>query len=137
MFLNGSVKKTLEIVHEELQSDESLRSRTEWKPEDISELLEILVETLFKTIDGKIYFQRDGLPIGKSISKPMAGIYICIGLRRHSCLVKKVDSGKILCFGSGRWMIFFSSGEDQEMSRSCLCAPFMELNIQQIFSPIT
>ena len=44
--------------------------------EDISKLLEISVETYFKTIDGKIYFQRDGLPIGKSISKPMAGIYM-------------------------------------------------------------
>jgi len=50
--------------------------RTDWKPEDISKLLEISVETFFKTLDGKIYFQRDGLPIGKSISKPMAGIYM-------------------------------------------------------------
>ena len=39
-------------------------------------LLEISIETYFKTIDGKIYFQRDGLPIGKSISKPLAGIYM-------------------------------------------------------------
>ena len=39
-------------------------------------LLEISIETYFKTIDGKIYFQRDGLPIGKSISKPLAGIYV-------------------------------------------------------------
>ena len=57
-------------------SDESLGSRTEWKPEDILKLLEISVETYFKTLDGKIYFQKDGLPIGKSISKPMAGIYM-------------------------------------------------------------
>ena len=39
-------------------------------------LLEITIETYFKTLDGKIYFQRDGLPIGKSISKPLAGIYM-------------------------------------------------------------
>ena len=39
-------------------------------------LLEISIETHFKTMDGRIYFQRDGLPIGKSISKPLAGIYI-------------------------------------------------------------
>ena len=37
---------------------------------------DVSVETYFKTIDGKIYFQRDGLPIGKSISKPLAGIYM-------------------------------------------------------------
>ena len=40
--------------------------------------LEISIETYFKTIDGKLYFQRDELPIGKSISKPLAGIYIYI-----------------------------------------------------------
>ena len=37
---------------------------------------DVSVETYFKTIDGKIYFQRDGLAIGKSISKPLAGIYM-------------------------------------------------------------
>ena len=42
----------------------------------MSKLLEISVETYFKTLDGKVYFQRNGLPIGKSISKPMAGIYM-------------------------------------------------------------
>ena len=78
MFPNVLVKKTLEIVHDELWSDESLGYRTEWKPEDISKLLEISVETFFKTIDGKNYFQRDGLPIGKSISKPIAGIYALV-----------------------------------------------------------
>ena len=39
-------------------------------------LLEISIETYFKTLDGKIYFQGDGLPIEKSISKPLAGIYM-------------------------------------------------------------
>ena len=76
MFPNIPVKKSLEVVNEELLKDESLRLRTEWKPQDISRLLEISVETYFKMMDGKIYFQRDGLPIGKSISKPMAGIYM-------------------------------------------------------------
>ena len=76
MFPNIPVKKTLDVVKEELQIDETLTGRTDWKVEDISKLLEISVETYFKTIDGKIYFQRDGLPIGKSISKPMAGIYM-------------------------------------------------------------
>ena len=76
MFPNITVKKTLEVVNEGLLNDETLGLRTDWKPEDISKLLEISVETFFKTLDGKIYFQRDGLPIGKSISKPMAGIYM-------------------------------------------------------------
>ena len=76
MFPNVPVKKALEVVKEELINDESLRLRTDWKPQDVSKLLEISVETYFKTLDGKVYFQRNGLPIGKSISKPMAGIYM-------------------------------------------------------------
>ena len=76
MFPNIPVRKTLEVIKEVLWEDETLRNRTDWKPEDISKLLEISVGTYFKTLDGQIYFQRDGLPIGKSISKPMAGIYM-------------------------------------------------------------
>jgi len=63
-------------VREELQKDETLKSRTDWEIDDIMKLLEISIETYFKTLDGKIHFQRDGLPIGKSISKPLAGIYM-------------------------------------------------------------
>ena len=53
-------------------------------------LLEISIETYFKTIDGKIYFQRDGLPIGKSISKPLAGIYMH-WFEEHPFLKKKMS----------------------------------------------
>jgi len=76
MFPNVPVKKTLEITREKLMKDESLSERTEWSVDDIMKLLEISIETYFKTIDGKIYRQTDGLPIGKSISKPLAGIYM-------------------------------------------------------------
>ena len=69
-------KKTLEIKRAKLEQDETLAARTKWSVDDIMSLLEISIETYFKTIDGKIYLQRDGLPIGKSISKPLAGIYM-------------------------------------------------------------
>ena len=77
-FPNVPVKKALEVVKEELINDDSLRLRTDWKPQDVSKLLEISVETYFKTLDGKVYFQRNGLPIGKSVSKPMAGIHALV-----------------------------------------------------------
>jgi len=76
MFPNIPVAKTLEVVREELENDTTLSGRTKWKIVDIMKLLEISIETHFKTMDGRIYFQRDGLPIGKSISKPLAGIYM-------------------------------------------------------------
>ena len=74
MFPHIPVKKALEVVREELENDQDLSSRTDWGVDDIMKLLEISIETYFKTLDGNIYFQRDGLPIGKSISKPIAGI---------------------------------------------------------------
>ena len=74
MFPNIPVAKTLEVVKEELENDETLSGRTKWKVEDIMKLLHFSIETYFKTIDGMIYFQRDGLPIGKSISKQLTGI---------------------------------------------------------------
>ena len=60
MFLNIPVKKALEVVREELENDETLSGRTTWKADDIIELLEISIETYFKTLDWKIYFQRMG-----------------------------------------------------------------------------
>ena len=70
------IKKALECVREKLQKDETLSSRTDWKPDDIVKLLEICLETHFKTIDGRIFTQTDGTPIGKSISGPIADIYM-------------------------------------------------------------
>ena len=76
MFPNVPVKQTLQVTRDKLEKDETLSSRTKWSVDEIMKLLEISIETYFKTIDGKIYFQRDGLPIGKSISKPLARIYM-------------------------------------------------------------
>ena len=70
------IKKALECVRVKLQKDETLSSRTDWKPDDIVKLLEICLETHFKTIDGRILTQTDGTPIGKSISGPIADIYM-------------------------------------------------------------
>ena len=70
------VKKALECTREALEADSTLKDRTHWDIDDIIKLLEICIETHFKTIDGYIYTQTDGMPIGKSISGPIAGIYL-------------------------------------------------------------
>ena len=70
------VKKALECTREALEADLTLKDRTDWDIDDIIKLLEICIETHFKTIDGYIYTQTDGMPIGKSISGPIAGIYL-------------------------------------------------------------
>lgn len=68
--------KALQCTRQALQADETLSKRTDWSVDDIMKLLEICLETHFKTLDGYIYTQMDGTPIGKSISGPLAGIYL-------------------------------------------------------------
>ena len=70
------VEKALHCVKEKLRHDESLADRTEWKVDDIMKLLTICLETHFKTNDGRIYTQIGGTPIGKSISRPLADIFM-------------------------------------------------------------
>ena len=70
------IPKALECVRKRLLNDTSLSERTDWKTEDIMKLLEICLETHFKTIDGRILKQIDGTPIGKSISGPIADIFM-------------------------------------------------------------
>ena len=119
MFPNVPVQKTLEVVREKLETDDSLKLRTKWEVKDIMKLLEISVETYFKTIDGKIYFQRDGLPIGKSISKPLAGIYMHWFEETH-ILRRMESSATILFFGRDRWMTYFLCGKEAKKNWSYL-----------------
>ena len=70
------IPKALKCVWRRLLNDTTLKDRTDWKPDDIMKLLEICLETHFKTIDGNIYTQLDGTPIGKSISGLIADIFM-------------------------------------------------------------
>ena len=79
-----------------------MAARTKWSVDDIMSLLEILIETYFKTIDGKIYFQQDDL--GKSISKPLAAIYMHWFEENH---VFKERMSQSFCTGREMDDIFF------------------------------
>ena len=70
------IEKALECTRSKLLNDETLAERTDWSAEDIIKLLRICLETHFKTIDGQIFTQTDGTPIGKSISGPSVDIYM-------------------------------------------------------------
>ena len=70
------IPKAPSCVRKKLLNDTTSADCTDWKPDDIMKLLEICLETYFKTIDGKIYTQLDGTPLGKSISGPIAHIFM-------------------------------------------------------------
>ena len=70
------LQKALQVIRQKLEADDTLSSRTDWNVDDIMKLLEISMETYFKTLDGKIWVQVDGCPIEKSISGEIAEIYM-------------------------------------------------------------
>jgi hypothetical protein len=70
------IERALQVLRESLTNDANLNGRTDWSVDDIMELVQICLETHFKTFEGRIYTQTDGTPIGKSISGPIAGIYM-------------------------------------------------------------
>ena len=74
LYPNIPIPTALQCVRGRLLKDSTLSERTDWNPDDIIKLLEICLETHFKTIDGRIFQQIDGTPIGKSISGPIADI---------------------------------------------------------------
>ena len=65
------------MVREELDNNETFLGKTKWKFDNVMKLLEISVEPFFNKMDGKIY-DRDGLLIGKSISKPLTGTFALV-----------------------------------------------------------
>ena len=86
--------KALQCTRQALQADETLSKRTDWSVDDIMALLEICLETHFKTLDGYIYTQMDGTPIGKSISGPLAGIYL-------NCFWKRARADILVIWNQG------------------------------------
>ena len=46
------IEKALECVREKLKNDDTLADRTDWKVDDIVQLLSICLETHFLTIEG-------------------------------------------------------------------------------------
>ena len=59
-----------------LEWDRKLKDRSPWKPKQITKLIDLCFETHFIFINGKVYTQYDGTPIGKSISGPICDLFM-------------------------------------------------------------
>ena len=70
------LEKSLKLTKEQLKKDILLKERTDCSPEQIINLLRICLETNFRKVEGSLCTQTDGTPIGKSISGPLAGIFV-------------------------------------------------------------
>jgi hypothetical protein len=70
------IEKALECTRLRLENDHTLEGRTDWSIENIMKILRLCLITYFKTLDGKIWRQTDGCPIGKSISGEIAELFM-------------------------------------------------------------
>jgi hypothetical protein len=70
------VQRALLIIRTKLEEDEDLTRRTNWSIENIMRLLELCLITYFTTLDGSVWMQTDGCPIGKSISGEIAEFFM-------------------------------------------------------------
>ena len=55
LYPNIPIPKVLECVRGRLLNDSTLSERTDWNPDDVIKLLEICLETRFKTIGGNFF----------------------------------------------------------------------------------
>ena len=72
------LEKALKLTNKHLKKDITLKERTNWSPKQTTNLKMICLVTNFRTFEGSIYTQTDGTPIGKSISGPLAGIFVLL-----------------------------------------------------------
>ena len=85
--------------------------------------MELCLATHYKTLEGNIYTQVDGAPIGKTIPLPLAGI----SLNWYKFSIKRIDSNKFS--GKMNEMIFLSF-RIKEILKWTLVPQWIEARIQ-------
>jgi len=68
--------QAIDLIHQELQNDVNLRSKTEISSHDLINLFKICVKKTFFAFNQKLYVQVDGLAIGASTSGFAADIFM-------------------------------------------------------------
>ena len=76
MFTNTPIDKTLEIIRERLENDNTLKQRTKLDVDDIMELLEFVLTTTYFSFRGEIYKQKFGTAMGSPCSAITANIFM-------------------------------------------------------------
>lgn len=68
LFPSVPVEEALNIIETRLREDKTLAKRTLLEPDDIMELLRLVVNTTIFSFKGKLYQQSSGFPMGSPIS---------------------------------------------------------------------
>ena len=76
LFTNTLIDKTLEIIKERLENDNTLKQTTKLDVDDIMELLELVLTSAYFSFRGEIYKQKFGAAMGSPCSAIIANIFM-------------------------------------------------------------
>jgi len=76
LFTSVPVDKALVIIQRRLESDISLKERTNLNPDQITRLLKLCLETTYFVYDGVYYKQIHGAAMGSSVSPIVCNLYL-------------------------------------------------------------
>ena len=76
LFTNTPINKTLEIIRNRLNEDDSLSTRTKLSVDDIMELLEFILTTTYFSFRNNIYRQKFGAAMGSPVSAIIANMFM-------------------------------------------------------------
>ncbi len=76
LFTNTPIGKSLEIISDRLEHDDTLKDRTKLTPNDIIELLGFLLTTTYFSFRGQIYRQIFGAAMGIPVSAIVVNLFM-------------------------------------------------------------
>jgi len=76
LFTNTPIEEAIEIIHQRLVQDKTLKDRTFLDPQDITELLRFVLTTTYFTFRGEIYEQKYGAAMGSPVSPIVANLFM-------------------------------------------------------------
>ena len=76
LFTSVPVEECLSIIKDLLSADDTLESRTDLNPQQVTDLLEICLKTTYFVYDEKFYIQREGAAMGSPVSPIIANLFM-------------------------------------------------------------
>ncbi|XP_072043064.1 uncharacterized protein [Amphiura filiformis] len=76
LFTSVPVEESLVIVKDLLTADDTLDSRTDLNPQQVTDLLSTCLKITYFIYDGKYYIQREGAAMGSPVSPIIANLFM-------------------------------------------------------------
>ena len=74
LFTNIPILEALHVIRRQLESDDTLRSRSTMSTSSVIELLHVCLNTTYFSFEGQYYQQNDGAAMGSSLSPIVTNI---------------------------------------------------------------